>query len=154
MIISQITLYHLRMRLQSPFETSFGTTHDRECIILEAQSGEFLGYGECVADADPGYSYETAATAWHILQDFLIPQIINTDLRSAVDLQSRIAKFKGHPMAKAGLELVYWDLLLHSELLMLLKNYHQHHCNKVLSFLYKDKMFCQVQDICNSCFIL
>lgn len=110
MIISQITLYHLRMRLQSPFETSFGTTHDRECIILEAQSGEFLGYGECVADADPGYSYETAATAWHILQDFLIPQIINTDLRSAEDLQTRIANVKGHPMAKAGLEMVYWDL--------------------------------------------
>ena len=111
MIISKITLYHLRMRLQSPFETSFGTTHDRECIILEAHSGDFIGYGECVADADPGYSYETAATAWHILLDFLIPQIINTDLQSAEDLQSRISKVKGHPMAKAGLEMVFWDLL-------------------------------------------
>jgi O-succinylbenzoate synthase len=114
-IIDKITLYHLKMRLQSPFETSFGVTHDRECIILVAYAGELLGYGECVADADPGYSYETAATAWHILQDFLIPQIINTDLSSAEDLQSRIAKIRGHPMAKAGLEMVYWDLLGKSE---------------------------------------
>jgi O-succinylbenzoate synthase len=110
-IIKKITLYHLKMRLQSPFETSFGSTFDRECIILEAQAGDLLGYGECVADADPGYSYETSTTAWHILQDFLIPQIINTELQSAEDLQSRIATVRGHPMAKAGLEMVYWDLL-------------------------------------------
>jgi O-succinylbenzoate synthase len=110
-IITKINLHHLRMRLQSPFETSFGSTHDRECIILEAHSDDFVGYGECVADADPGYSYETAVTAWHILQDFLIPQIINTNLQSAEDLQSRISNVKGHPMAKAGLEMVYWDLL-------------------------------------------
>ena len=77
---------------------------------MVAHAGEMLGYGECVADADPGYSYETAATAWHILQDFLIPQIINTELSSPEDLQSRIAKVRGHPMAKAGLEMVYWDL--------------------------------------------
>jgi O-succinylbenzoate synthase len=110
-IIEKITLHHLQMRLQSPFETSFGITNDRECIILVAHSGDMLGYGECVADADPGYSYETATTAWHILQDFLIPQVINTELSSAEDLQSRIAKVRGHPMAKAGLEMVYWDLL-------------------------------------------
>jgi O-succinylbenzoate synthase len=114
-IISRITLYHLGMRLKSPFETSFGTTHNRESIILEAHSGDFVGYGECVADADPGYSYETAVTAWYILQGFLIPQVINTDLKSAQDLQSRISSIKGHPMAKAGLEMVYWDLLGKSE---------------------------------------
>ena len=111
MIISQITLYHLRMRLQSPFETSFGSTHDRECILLEARSGDLVGYGECVADRDPGYSYETAGTAWQILQEFLIPQLLNSNLHSAEALQSRIANVRGHPMAKAGLEMAYWDLL-------------------------------------------
>jgi O-succinylbenzoate synthase len=115
MIISQITLYHLRMRLQTPFETSFGVTHDRECILLEAQAEGLVGYGECVADRDPGYSYETSGTAWHILQEFLIPQILNTDLRSAEDLQNRMAQVRGHQMAKAGLEMVYWDLLGKSE---------------------------------------
>lgn len=115
MIISQITLYHLRMRLQTPFETSFGVTHDRECILLEARAEGLAGYGECVADRDPGYSYETTGTAWHILQEFLIPQIINTDLLSAEGLQNRMAQVRGHHMAKAGLEMVYWDLLGKSE---------------------------------------
>ncbi len=111
MIISQITLYHLRMRLQTPFVTSFGSTYDRECIVLEGQSEDLVGFGECVADRDPGYSYETTGTAWHILRDFLIPKILNTNLRSAEELQSRVASVRGHPMAKAGLEMVYWDLL-------------------------------------------
>jgi O-succinylbenzoate synthase len=68
-----------------------------------------------VADRDPGYSYETVGTAWHILQDFLIPQIINKDLRSAEELQNQLAQVRGHQMAKAGLEMVYWDLLGKSE---------------------------------------
>jgi len=103
------------MRLQTPFETSFGITHDRECILLEARAEGLAAYGECVADRDPGYSYETSGTAWHILQEFLIPQIINTDLLSAEDLQNRMAQVRGHQMAKAGLEMAYWDLLGKSE---------------------------------------
>ena len=77
MKISRVTLYHLRMPLQAAFKTSFGSTLDRECILLEASSEGLVGYGECVADRDPGYSYETSATAWHVLSDFLIPEILN-----------------------------------------------------------------------------
>jgi len=111
MIISQVSLYHLRMRLQNPFETSFGRTQERECILIEAQGEGLVGYGECVADRDPGYSYETTGTAWHVLQDFLVPEILNKDLQSAEDVQRRTAHVRGHPMAKAGLEMVYWDLI-------------------------------------------
>ncbi len=111
MIISQIILNHLRMRLKTPFETSFGSTLDRECILIEASAEGLFGYGECVADRDPGYSYETSGTAWHILRDFLVPQILNIDLLSAEDLQNRMAHVRGHQMAKASLEMVYWDLL-------------------------------------------
>jgi len=115
MIISQIALYHLRMWLQSPFETSFGRSQDRECILLEARAEGLVGYGECVADKDPGYSYETTGTAWHILRDFLVPAILNQDFQSIQEVQNRIAHVRGHPMAKAGLEMVFWDLLGKSE---------------------------------------
>jgi O-succinylbenzoate synthase len=111
MRISRVTLYHLRMPLQSAFKTSFGSTMERECILLEASSEGLMGYGECVADRDPGYSYETAGTAWHVLTDFLIPEILNTNLDNALELQKRIAHIRGHPMAKAGLEMVLWDLI-------------------------------------------
>ncbi len=111
MKISRVTLYHLRMPLQAAFKTSFGSTLDRECILLEASSEGLVGYGECVADRDPGYSYETSATAWHVLSDFLIPEILNKNLDSAQDLQSKVAHVRGHPMAKAGLEMALWDLM-------------------------------------------
>lgn len=110
MKISRITLYHLRMPLQSPFETSFGRTVNRECILIEVHAGGQTGLGECVADQDPGYSYETAGTAWHILQDFLVPQVLGQDIQDAQDFQRRVAPIRGHAMAKAGLEMALWDL--------------------------------------------
>jgi len=63
MIISHLTLYHLSMHLRSPFETSFGRSEERECLLIEAFSDGLVGYGECVADREPGYSYETTGTA-------------------------------------------------------------------------------------------
>ncbi len=111
MKITQINLYHLRMPLISPFVTSFGGVEARECLLVEAFAGDLVGYGECVADRDPGYSYETTGTAWHILQDFLIPVILGKELASAADLQQRLAFARGHLMAKGSLEMALWDLL-------------------------------------------
>lgn len=110
MKIEQITLYHLRMPLRSPFETSFGRAYERECILLEVRSEGLTGYGECVADRSPGYAYETTGTAWHILRDFLIPAVLGQDIAGPEDFQRRVAAVRGHPMAKAGLELALWDL--------------------------------------------
>jgi O-succinylbenzoate synthase len=111
MKIDQVTLRHVSMPLRSPFETSFGRSEARDCILLEAHSGDLTGYGECVADRDPGYSYETVQTAWHILGDFILPAVLGKDLSSALDLQQRMAFVRGHQMAKAGLEMALWDLL-------------------------------------------
>ncbi len=111
MKINQVTLRHVSMPLRSPFETSFGRSEARDCILLEAQADGLTGYGECVADRDPGYSYETVQTAWHILSDFILPAILGQDLESPQELQQRMAFVRGHQMAKAGLEMALWDLM-------------------------------------------
>jgi o-succinylbenzoate synthase len=111
MIIDQIILNHLRMPLLRPFETSFGSISSRDCLLIEAVSGDLTGWGECPADRDPGYSYETTGTAWHILKEFLVPAILNQELPDADELQQRMGFVRGHPMAKAGLEMAWWDLL-------------------------------------------
>jgi o-succinylbenzoate synthase len=111
MKIEQITLRHLRMELKDHFETSFGRIHTRDCIIIETFSEGIQGYGECVADWDPGYSYETVKTAWHILEDFIIPQILHQDIQTPRELQKKIAFVNGHLMAKAGIEMSIWDLM-------------------------------------------
>jgi O-succinylbenzoate synthase len=111
MKITRVTLRHLRMDLRTPFETSFGRSETRDCILLEVAADGLTGYGECVADADPGYSYETVQTAWHVLQDFIIPVVLDQDLAGPQDLPRRLEFVRGHPMAKAGLEMALWDLL-------------------------------------------
>src|SRR5512135_2811766 len=109
MKISRISLYHLRMPLLSAFETSFGRINTRDCVLVEAFAGDLVGYGECPVDRDPGYSYETVGTAWHILQEFLIPAVLGCELTNAEDLQGHMSFVRGHLMAKAGLEMALWD---------------------------------------------
>jgi O-succinylbenzoate synthase len=76
MKIERITLYHIRMPLVSPFETSFGRETARDCILIEIAADGLTGFGECVADRDPGYSYETTGTSWHILGEFILPMML------------------------------------------------------------------------------
>jgi o-succinylbenzoate synthase len=108
--IDKIILHHLKMPLVAPFETSFGRISARECIIVEAESQGLTGWGECSADRDPGYSYETTTTSWHILKDFLAPLVlaaedVNTDIYPKIT-----SRVRGHHLAKAGLEMALWDL--------------------------------------------
>lgn len=110
MKIDSITMHHLRMQLRAPFETTFGSIDARDCIILELHAGDFVAYGECAVDRDPLYSYENVGTAWHILQDYIIPAVLNSEVKDATDFQSRVAFVRGHNMAKAGLEMALWDL--------------------------------------------
>ena len=98
------------MRLKSPFRTSFGVEHDRDCLIMKISGDGLDGWGECVAGEFPGYSYETAGTAWHVLQDFFIPKILGEKLQSARDVEKYLHEYKGHPLARAGLEMAIWDL--------------------------------------------
>jgi O-succinylbenzoate synthase len=110
MIVERIELSLVQMPLISPFETSFGRSELRDCILIEVCAGGLSGWGECVADHDPGYSYETSETAWHILKDYLAPLVIGKPLPVPAAFQQAAAGVRGHPMAKAGLELALWDL--------------------------------------------
>lgn len=110
MRIDQVNLYLVRMPLQSHFETSFGRIFTRDCILVEVFSDGVVGYGECVADRDPGYAYETSQTAWHIYQDFIIPQLLENDVGQPQDFQTLVKGIRGHLQAKAGFEMALWDV--------------------------------------------
>jgi len=121
MRIEKIELRHIKMELVSPFVTSMGTEYDEEHIIVRVDGEGITGWGESVAEGTPFYSYETVQTAWHILSDFLIPDILGKDLSGideAVQLWSRV---RGHMMAKAGLEAALWDLFAKSKNISLSK---------------------------------
>ncbi|MCA9931468.1 MAG: o-succinylbenzoate synthase, partial [Anaerolineales bacterium] len=111
MKIERIAMHHITMPLASPFETSFGRQYDRESIIVAMYGERMVGWGECVATNDPGYSYETAVTAWHVLSKFLIPAVLGKDLDEPETIQEWMKSVRGHPMAKAALDQAAWDLL-------------------------------------------
>jgi O-succinylbenzoate synthase len=121
MKLEAIELRQIAMELVEPFETSGWRESLRPAIIVAIRSEGLTGYGECVAGAGPWYSYETVETAWHILKDFCIPAVLGQDIRSAEELQAKLQPIRGHPMAKAGLEAAFWDLLAQAHNLSLAK---------------------------------
>jgi O-succinylbenzoate synthase len=110
MKIERVELFHISQPLVSPFATSFGQQQERDCLILSVQADGLTGWGECVATNDPGYSYETVQTAWHILSDFLIPALQDWSFAEPEELPGRLAFVRGHPLAKAALEQALWDI--------------------------------------------
>ena len=110
MRISAVDLTVVRLPLVQPFETSFGRMSARECIIVAVRDDGVTGWGECVADADPFYSSESTATAWHILTKYLVPAVLGKTFDRARDLAAAWQRVRGHHMAKAALEMAAWDL--------------------------------------------
>ena len=110
MRIERIELRHVRMRLKNTFITSFGEELDRECLLVRVYSEGLDGWGECVATRVPGFSYETVETAWHVLRDFFVPAILNRPISHPRELKQHLKAYKGHPLARAGLEMALWDI--------------------------------------------
>lgn len=110
MKIERIELTFLELPYVHFFETSFGREEGRSFIVIKVSAEGITGYGEVVADASPLYSGETTETAWHILRDYFIPLIFEKSIANPEDFYREVKRFRGNPMAKAGLELALWDL--------------------------------------------
>jgi o-succinylbenzoate synthase len=108
--IESVELREIHLPLVHYFETSFGRTLERQIILVTVRTRDGVGYGECTAGEDPGYSSETTGTAWHILSDFVIPRILAKDLEGAQAVDEALSSIRGNRMAKAALETAVWDL--------------------------------------------
>ena len=112
--IEAVDMRLIRLPLLEPFETSFGKIDSRLIFLVCLHSDGLRGWGEVVAAERPLYSYETVGTAFHVIRDFLGPALLTEPIEGLADLAKRLAPFRGHNMAKAGLELAYMDLLAQS----------------------------------------
>lgn len=111
MRIRAITLHHIELQLKTPFTASYGSHTDRETILIEVEDDSgAIGWGECVALDTPYYTEETVQTAWHILEQFLIPRLLGQSIEHPDQVYDHISLVKRHQMAKAGLESAIWDL--------------------------------------------
>ncbi len=110
MRIESITLRKLKMRLKSPFETSFGVTHERTLVLVEILADGLTGWSEVTAMEGPSFNSETVDTAWLIIRGFLAPLVLGKELRAASDIPGIFAAIRGHEMARAGIENALWDI--------------------------------------------
>jgi o-succinylbenzoate synthase len=111
----RIELREIRLPLREVFEISSGPRRDRRILLVRVDAEGETGWGEVVAAEDPGYSYETTETAWHVLTEFIVPPLVGHEILGPEDVLAPIGWVRGHRMARAGVEMAVWDL--HARLL-------------------------------------
>ena len=79
MRVESLELFWIKMPLVSQFTTSLGTTTEREILLVKVNADGATGWGASGADGLPMYSYETARTGWHIIEDFLAPVVLDEE---------------------------------------------------------------------------
>lgn len=110
MKITGIELRLVDLPLVAPFRTSFGVERSRNALLVRVVTADAEGWGECVAIDDPVYSSEYVAGAVDVLRRFFVPAIMAAGGEAtATEVGPRLAKFKGHRMAKAALETAVLD---------------------------------------------
>ena len=111
MKLKEVTVYTMKMRMKSAFSTSFGTMQNKTFLLIEVkdQSG-FIGWGEGVAFDTPWYTEETVQTMKHMLEDFLIPMLMNKEIIHPDEVNALFTPIRRNAMAKASIEGAVWDL--------------------------------------------
>lgn len=109
--IERVHLSLIEMPLKKPFTTHLGTLKNRQSIIIEVIDRDGVsGFGEAVAFSSPWYTEETTKTEWHILNDYLIPRLINQEINHPNEVSSLFDSIRRNEMAKSGIETAIWDL--------------------------------------------
>lgn len=106
-------IYHMLMRLKAPFTTSFGTIQDKHFLLVELIDRDGVsGWGESVAFTAPWYNEETLDTNRHIIEHFLLPELLHAPepIRHPDEVSARFHHIRRNNMAKSVLEGAVWDL--------------------------------------------
>ena len=107
--LEAVELRRVALPLVTPFRTSFGLQLERDALLVRVITDVGDGWGECVAMAEPLYSSEYADGAQDVMRAHLIPRLFAADDVDAAAVKGILAGVKGHPMAKAALEMAVLD---------------------------------------------
>jgi O-succinylbenzoate synthase len=109
--ILAVELREILLPLVRPFRTSFGVERDKRVILAKIETEKAVGWGECVAGPEPGFSEEFNDGVWLALREFLVPALLAAEDSTAAlaDLPGILAGVRGNRMAKATLEMALLD---------------------------------------------
>ncbi|WP_117236955.1 o-succinylbenzoate synthase [Thermus sediminis] len=110
MRIEAAELRILELPLRFRFETSFGVQTKRTILLLRLFGEGLEGLGEGVMERLPLYREETVEGTRYLLQEAFLPRVLGQDLPNPEALAQALSPFRGNPMAKALLEMAFYDL--------------------------------------------
>lgn len=110
--VEAIELVTVPMRLAVPLRTAAGRQAERDVLLVHVLAAEAEGWAECVAEPEPTYSSEFTDAAVVVLRDHLLPRAWAGPTGDALALGSHLDAVRGHPMARAAVELAVLDAQL------------------------------------------
>ena len=114
MKLTGVELRRVRLPLVTPFRTSLGEQAERETLLVRVATPDAVGWGECTAMAAPSYTAEYLDGAHHVIRHHLLPRLLALPELDADGVGPALAGVRGHPMAKAALEMAVLDAELRS----------------------------------------
>ncbi len=100
----------VRLPLVTPFTIATGTMTEKVFPLLTLRSGGLEGHAEGVMDPLPDYLEETVAGAMDLLEKVLLPQVLGKAFPNPEALARQMAPWRANHMAKATVEMAFWDL--------------------------------------------
>lgn len=108
--IDGASLRLVRLPLVTPFTIATGTMTEKVFPLLTLRSDGLEGYAEGVMDPLPDYLEETVAGAMDLLDRVLLPQVLGRSFAHPDHLAQLFAPWRGNFMARATVEMAFWDL--------------------------------------------
>ncbi len=109
-LIEAAELHIVSLPLITPFVISNQTLTDKTFPLLVLRGEGIEGIAEAVMDEIPDYLEETIPAAMAFLRDVLLPRIVGKRFASPYELEPILAPWRGNRMAKAVVEMAFWDL--------------------------------------------
>lgn len=108
--IDGATLRLVRLPLVTPFTIATGTLTEKVFPLLTLRADGLEGHAEGVMDPLPDYLEETVAGAMDLLAKVLIPQVLGQSFPHPESLARLFAPWRANFMARATVEMAFWDL--------------------------------------------
>jgi len=121
--VDSVQLREIRLPLKEALVSAAAAVADRRIILVELRTTEGeSAWGECVALEAPTYTSETVDTAWMVLRRWLVPALLGASWEKPEEVASLLeGTLRGHPMARAALEMPCWQLAAGSQGLSLVE---------------------------------
>lgn len=108
--VERIQLHPVGLELAEKLRTSYGAEPFKSAVIVELVTSEgVVGWAESPTKMKPSYTYETVATALHVMSEFFVPALTGQTIAAPTDVPARLSRFRGHPVAKFAIEAAVWE---------------------------------------------